>query len=140
MSGRIKKTFTAKIAVGFREGYGDKVHSLEEAYDIAKDYCNRIGLCVSVTPTRFIYTQSLATPDGFDDGCFIELIAYPRFPSSKYDIIKDAIELAKIFIKEFNQIRISVIATDQTYLIESSDVKNGYWNNAMQLHVNKNKE
>jgi len=137
MSGRIKKTFTAKIAVGFREGYTDKVHTLEEAYEIAQNYCNKIGLCVSVTPTRFIYTQSVATPHGFDDGCFVELIAYPRFPSSKYDIIKDALELTKIFIKEFNQMRISIIATDQTYLIEKSDVKDGYWDNSMQYTLIK---
>jgi len=135
MSGRIKKTFTAKIAVGFREGYTDKVHTLEEAYAITQTYCNKMGLCVSVTPTRFIYTQSIATPHGFDDGCFIELIAYPRFPFSKYDIIKDAIELAKIFVKEFNQMTISVIASDQTYLIEKKDLKSGYWDS--QLYVSK---
>ena len=137
MSGRIKKTFTAKIALGFREGYTDKVHTLEEAYEIAQDYCNKIGLCVSVTPTRFIYTQSVATPHGFDDGCFVELIAYPRFPSSKYDIVKDAIELTKIFIKKFNQMRISIIASDQTYLIEKSDIKNGYWDSSMQYTMIK---
>jgi len=131
MSGRIKRTFTAKIAIGFREGYTDKVHTLEEAHKIAQEYCNKIGLCVTVTPTRFVYTQSIATPQGFDDGCFVELIAYPRFPSSKYDIVKDAIALTKIFITEFNQNRISIITSDQTYLIEKDDVKNGYWDGSM---------
>jgi len=131
MSGKIKKTFIAKIAVGFREGYTDRVHTLEEAYEIAQEYCNKIGLCVTVTPTRFIYSQSIATPHGFDDGCFVELIAYPRFPSSKYDIVKDAIELTKIFMEQFKQNRISIITSDQTYLIEKDDIKNGYWNTAM---------
>jgi len=131
MSGRIKKTFTAKIALGFREGYTDRVHTLEEAYKIAQEYCNKIGLCVTVTPTKFIYSQSVATPHGFDDGCFVELIAYPRFPSSKYDIVKDAIALTKIFIKEFNQNRVSIITSDQTYLIEKSDIKKGYWDTSM---------
>jgi len=120
---KIKRTFIAKIAVGFREGYSKKVHTIDEAYEIAQEYCNRIGLCVTVTPTRFIYTQNIGTPDGFEDGCFVELISYPTSPTSKYDIAGQAIDLGKIFMRRFKQNRMSVITSDQTYLIEQRDIK-----------------
>jgi hypothetical protein len=118
---KIKKTFTAKIALGFREQYSEKIHSIDEARIICHQYCNLIGLCVTLTPTEFIYTSlitDVAKVCNGEPGCFIEFVNYPRFPSSKYDITYCAIELAKIFLKEFNQNRISIITTEQTYMLE----------------------
>jgi MinD superfamily P-loop ATPase len=66
---KIKRTFFAKICVGFREGYTQKVHSLEEVYTICSEYCNKIGLCVSVTPTQFIYSRGEGIADGYEDRC-----------------------------------------------------------------------
>lgn len=119
---KIKRTFISKIAVGFREGYTQKVHSLDEAYEICRDFCNIVGLCVTVTPTRFIYTKGNGIADGYEDGCFVELINYPRFPQSKYDIVGLSIDLAKIFLEKFNQFRVSVITSEETYLIEKEDL------------------
>lgn len=127
MSGRIKKTFVAKIALGFREGYGERVHRIEEVYEILHEYCDTVGLCVTVTPTRFIYSRSLSIKDGYEDGCFIELINYPRFPSSKFDIVAQAIAITKIFLIKFKQERISIITSDQTYLVSKNDIKEGFW-------------
>jgi hypothetical protein len=118
---KIKRTFTAEIAVGFREGYSKNIHTIEEALAICKKYCNLVGLCVTVTPTQFIYSSVPETPDGFEPGCLVRLIKYPRFPASPWDITGNALELAKIFILEFNQNRISVITSDQTYLVEKED-------------------
>jgi hypothetical protein len=50
------------------------------------------------------------------------LISYPRFPQSKYDVVGLAIDLAKIFLKDFSQQRISIIAMDNTYLVEQNDL------------------
>ena len=119
---KIKKSFTAKICLGLREGYTQKVHTLDEVYTISHQYCNSVGLCVTVTPTRFIYTQGAGIADGYEDGCFVELISYPRFPQSKYDIVGNALDLAKLFMVEFKQTRISIIASDQTYLLEQNDL------------------
>ena len=121
---KIKRTFEAKICVGFREGYTQTMHTLAEVYDIVGEYCNKNGLCVTVTPTRFIYSKGPGIPDGWEDGAFIGLIAYPRFPASKYDIVGTAIDLADVFIEKFKQNRISIIASDQTYMREREDLKN----------------
>jgi hypothetical protein len=119
---KIKKTFTAEIALGFREAYSQNTHLLEEAYDICHEYCDHVGLCVTITPTRFIYSRGQGIENGWEDGCFIRLINYPRFPQSQYDIVYLAIDLAKIFLVKFKQQRISIITTDQTFLIQQEDV------------------
>jgi hypothetical protein len=117
-----KRTFVARIAVGFREGYTQKVHTIEEAYEICREYCDRVGLCVTVTPTRYIYSKGQGRLDGYEDGCFIELISYPSFVASRYDVIGDARELAKIFLVAFKQNMIAIIASDETYTVDKRDL------------------
>jgi hypothetical protein len=121
---KVKKSFVAKIAVGFREGYSQRIlGSLELTEEICHEYCDKVGLCVTITPTRFVYSRGAGIQDGYEDGCFVELINYPRFPQGRYDIVYHALELAKIFLVKFGQQRISVITTDQTYLVEKEDIK-----------------
>lgn len=55
---------------------------------ICRQYCLEIGLCVTVTPTVFIYTG------GEEFGVEIGLLNYPRFPDSEAGLIKKAIDLA----------------------------------------------
>jgi len=119
---KVKKSFWAEIALGFREGYTQKTHVIEEAYGICHQYCDKVGLCVTVTPTRFIYSRGGGIEDGYEDGCFVRLIAYPRFPQSRFDIVGLALDLAKMLMKHFGQNRVSVITSDQTYLIEKEDL------------------
>jgi hypothetical protein len=120
---KVKRSFIAKIAIGFREQYTQKMHTIEEAYDICREYTDKNGLCVTLTPTQFIYSKGAGISNGYEDGCFVELINYPRTPQSQYDIVYQAIDLAKVFLVKFNQNRISIITTDQTYLIDRNDVK-----------------
>ena len=109
------KTYTATISVGFREQYTNQLHHIEEVKTICRDYCNNVGLCVTITSTCFIYK------DGSENGCFIGLINYPRFLASEEDILDKAICLAKILKDEFNQLRVSVICSDKTYMIENKN-------------------
>jgi hypothetical protein len=110
---KIESTFEAKISLGFREGYTEVVHNIEEVKEICQQYCNKAGLCVTITPMDFVYV------DGQEEGCFIGLINYPRFPSAPEDILSKALELAKIFLEKFKQNKVSVICNDKTYMIES---------------------
>lgn len=105
-------TYQATISLGFREQYTDKHHSIEEVTEVCQEYCNRIGLCVTVTPTHFIYT------DGREKGCLIGLINYPRFPSTPNEIYNKAFDLACILREKFNQLKVSIICTDKTFMIE----------------------
>lgn len=42
-----------------------------------REYCHRVGLCVTVQPQRFLYTG------GQEDGARVGLIDYPRFPKGE---------------------------------------------------------
>ena len=64
-------TFTATIYVGFRVGRSAerpvRIYSIEEAKIIIQNFVDAVGLCVTVTPTRFMYTN------GGEDGIAGEL-------------------------------------------------------------------
>jgi len=105
-------TFTAQIAVGFKNTDTGEELSVRIAREICQDYCNSVGLCVTLTETEFIYT------DGNERGCLVGLINYPRFPSDESEILKHALTLAKLLLDAYKQYKVSVICSDKTYMIE----------------------
>lgn len=60
------------------------------AEQICRAYCDEIGLCVTVTPTHYIYK------DGQEQGVVVGLINYPRFPSEPSAIWDKAERLAML--------------------------------------------
>lgn len=105
------ETFTAQISVGFKNIDTGDEQSIGVARVICQDYCNKVGLCVTLTQTEFIYT------DGNERGCLVGLINYPRFPSTPERILSHALELAKLLLEAYKQYRVSIICTDKTYTI-----------------------
>ncbi len=109
-------TYTATIYVGFRVGRSDDPppaihHSIDEATEVAQAYCNEVGLCVTVTPTTFVYTG------GREPGAAIGLINYPRFPSSPEKIREHALALAKQLKDRLGQWKVSIVFPDETWMI-----------------------
>lgn len=76
---KVVNTFSVKIYMA-----GD-INIIKQ---VCRKYCLEVGLCVTVTPTLFIYTG------GEEFGVEIGLINYPRFPDAKINIIKKAEALA----------------------------------------------
>ena len=70
-------SYNISLYVGFKERSTGRETTIELAYKLIQEYCDKNGLCVSVTPTKFIYTN------GGENGCIIGFINYPRFPSTK---------------------------------------------------------
>jgi hypothetical protein len=108
-------TFTATIYVGFREAYSDVVHTLDEARAICQEITDRGGLCVSLTPTEFVYKN------GSEPGVIVGLINYPRFPKMHCEIKEQAIELAEKLKTAMRQERVSIVCSDETIMLEGSD-------------------
>ena len=106
------KTFTAIIYVGFKEMDTGIVHTIGEARDICQRYVDEVGLCVTVTPTEYIYTN------GNEPGCAIGLINYPRFPAEEADIAIKSRELARLLMDAFRQNKVSVVMPDRTIMLE----------------------
>jgi len=105
------RTFTVTIWLGLKKGYMGPTYTLEEVEKVCQDYCDIVGLCVSITPTRFIYTK------GNENGCAIGLINYPRFPADPGQIKSKAYELAEKLKERFGQYRVTVVSDDETFMI-----------------------
>ncbi len=105
-------TLTAKIYLGLREGYSDRIHNVKELKNFLQKYVDKIGFCVTITPTTFIYT------DGRENGAIIGLINYPRFPKTKKELKQRAEEIAKLCKDKYKQNRVSIEYQDRTIMLE----------------------
>lgn len=58
------------------------------AREICRQHCMNVGLCVTVTPTEYVYTG------GQESGVIVRLVNYPRFPCSDAELEGKATALA----------------------------------------------
>lgn len=107
------KSFSVSIYVGLYCRNSGITHQLYELRRICQDYVDSTGLCVTVTPTHFMYTN------GNEPGAIVGLINYPRFPSSPEEIKKTALELATILMEKLNQYRVSIDFPEETLMISN---------------------
>ena len=61
---------------------------IAKARGVCRRFCDDIGLCVTLTPTEYIYTN------GQEAGFAVGLINYARFPSAPVEVEAKAEELA----------------------------------------------
>lgn len=61
-----------------------------------QEYCNTIGLCVTITETLYVFKG------GKEKGYIIGLINYPRFPVKEYDLFARAKDLGEYLIAKCN--------------------------------------
>lgn len=82
---------------------------------ICREHCFNEGLCVTVTPTDYIYTG------GEEAGAIIGLINYPRFPEDSHKIILKATKLGRILMENCFQKSFSITMPGKTirYLREA---------------------
>ena len=69
----------------------------DEAAIWARGYCDDVGLCVTVTDTRYVYTG------GMTSGVVVGLINYPRFPLTGDEIWAHAEALAAVLCRGLKQ-------------------------------------
>jgi hypothetical protein len=105
------KSYNANIYVGLKPGYDGEVQPVEKAIELAQTYVDKVGLCVTVTPTNFVYKN------GREPGVIVGLINYPRFPSEPSEIIDHAIALGDILKEGLEQYRVSVVLPELTTMI-----------------------
>lgn len=104
-------TFTATIYVGFRERDTGILHDLAECEAVCQRFVDLNGWCVTVTPTRFIYSH------GHEPGAAIGVINYPRFPNEFEAIRERALALAERLQEALGQMRVSVVFPDETVML-----------------------
>lgn len=79
---------------------------LERAQIECENYCDEVGFCVTVTPTRFVYTK------GGEEGVIVGIINYPRFPTSRELLWRHAETLAA---------RLRVALIQDSYTVQAPD-------------------
>lgn len=108
-------TYTASIYVGTREQYTPTVRSIEMAREFLRDWVNREGLCVTLTPTEYIYTN------GGEPGFIVGLINYPRFPDEAAHIRRKALAMAEGLRELYKQLKVTVVFPDETVMLEREE-------------------
>jgi hypothetical protein len=78
------------------------------AKQILSRFCYEHGLCVTVTPTCFIY------PGGEEAGLTVGLVNYPRYPDDKHILWATAEAIAKLLLPGLNQRSCLLVAPDTT--------------------------
>lgn len=109
-------TFTATIYIGLKERCDSSIHSVDEVRSVLQSYVDKVGLCVTLTPTEFIYSN------GNELGVIIGLINYPRFPQDNYVTAAQAIEIARKLMLAMGQTRVSVVFPDRTVMLTNPQV------------------
>lgn len=99
MATKVTETFTATIYLS---------GSIAVIKQVCREYCFKIGLCVTVNECLFIYTG------GEEFGVEIGLINYPRFPDTKENITEKALELAHRCREAAHQHSFLIITPEKT--------------------------
>lgn len=90
---------------------------IDVAEQVIREYCLHRGLCVTVTPTKFIYTG------GEELGYEVGLVHYPRFVRKTVsDIDEQAYELAKLLIEKTFQQSALVVTPTVTRWFSTRDI------------------
>lgn len=79
-----------------------------DARQVCREYCDEIGLCVTLAPTEYIYTG------GFEGGLVVGLINYPRFPEQSCRIECHAEALGQKLMAALGQESFSIQTPTET--------------------------
>ena len=104
----------ARIYVGLTVRATGEMVAVDVVLRICREYCDRVHLCVTLAPTKYIYV------DGSESGVVIGLINYPRFPKSQRVITRQALALAEELLMGCRQCRVSVETPSRTYMLSDS--------------------
>lgn len=103
MSANISKTWYASIHIA-----GDK----DVATQVCREFCME-GLCVTVTPTTFVYTG------GLEEGVCVRIIQYPRFPRPERELMGVAIRLADTLRARLCQHSFTIETPDESHFFSA---------------------
>lgn len=81
---------------------------LADAKRSLRRVCLEAGLCVTVTPTTFVYTG------GAEEGVAVGLVHYPRFPTTPARIWERACQVAEILMIDLDQWSALVVSPADT--------------------------
>lgn len=108
--------FSASIYVGLKVRSTGEIHSITAVENICQEFCDDVGFCVTVTPTKYVYT------DGWEQGAIVGIINYPRFPSSEKTLENRALLLATELMLKLEQKRVTIDFPSNTTMLTNPNV------------------
>lgn len=111
------KSYNVQIWVGLREQYTETIHSIDDVRDMCDNYVNEVKDCVTITPTEYRYVN------GSEPGVVVGWIQYPRFPRKRKEILRRALKLADILMRELGQFKVTVVTQNKSYMLENDQVR-----------------
>ncbi len=81
---------------------------VDQAKQVCREICLGGGLCVTVTPTTYIYNG------GEEAGVCVGIINYPRFPLSEPELVGRARDLGAKLVERLCQHSYSIVTPDKT--------------------------
>jgi hypothetical protein len=82
--------------------------SYDQAVHACREWCKNNPLCVTVTPTEFVYSG------GAESGVCVRVIQYPRFPTEESALWMQAVDLAAFLRARLFQRSFTVEGRDET--------------------------
>lgn len=108
--------FSASIYVGLKVQNTGEIHSITAVENICQKFCDDIGFCVTVTPTKYVYT------DGWEQGAIVGIINYPRFPASEQTLENRALLLATELMLGLEQKRVTIDSPNGTTMLTNPNI------------------
>lgn len=115
-------TYQASINLGLQRHYSDDLIPKEEVIQFIQDYQKSRLIKDKRLMSVNIFKSSIVCIGQNEPHLVIQFIDYPKADLSHQDIKKEAVDLAKALMNEYNQNRIVIVCTNETILLEKSDV------------------
>ena len=112
---QIVESYNVQIWAGLRDINGMSSYEIDDVYNIVQKHVDVLGECVSITPTKFIYTN------GSEDGVVVGFINYPRFPKEKEEILDRAWKLAEKLLISLSQCRVTITTPNKTFMLTNEN-------------------
>lgn len=86
--------------------------SLESIEQCCRRYCNSTKLCVTITPTSYVFTG------GKETGAIVGIINYPKFPRCVGELLDITNNLARSLLKDTQTKSLTVALDETSYYLE----------------------
>ncbi len=108
--------YTTEPAFSIQIYMAGDLFAIEQA---CRSYCMEKGFCVTVTPTKFIYTG------GEETGVCVGIVNYPRFPATEGELIEHAKALTEKLITAAFQWTALIVTSRQSIWFTCKEERNG---------------
>lgn len=106
--------FSASIYVGLKVRGLNTLYSITAVEEICQEFCDDIEFCVTVTPTKYVYT------DGCEQGAIVGIFNYPKFQKSAKTLENQAFLLATELMLKLEKERVTIDFPSHTIMLTTS--------------------